>query len=493
MSANTRRFRFGWTLALAVLATVVTSQGTTAQTVTPATKALISGLKSGNWAKRTAAAANLQREPYSEAVVAVVLPQVEKLQRKPERALAEKPKKVSAEDASAYYHDLVSYLAKGGEASMIPVLIKDLNVGREVVESLARRGETAAPAVIAAARASTDSTHTSAALHTLRLMIERRVMLSQPSRSGMTEVVIERLRGKQASLVVMDAIAVAAVMDDPRARKRLGEIAGAQSSGDAGLTFSDPDNALRIRPAAEAALAVTPEQQIAINSLRSPDWLRRYDASRVVLNMAAKDRSTELNAAVIQELQRLQKSPSLGAELVPASVQDRSMGLTYYRNLIDVASDAPAPAVIPILVKAVSMGEPVVRGLARFEDAAVSPLVEAIRQGAGPEDAQSSLTSLRRILDRKPDVAPSSRTGMLDATFQCLKGKQTSSVVLRALDLARGLRAGEVAQGLTDTALEVRLTAIAHAASGQDVDLVLTDPEHFARVQAAAKLALGIK
>src|SRR6185295_10426086 len=304
-------------------------QDASAQTVTPATKALIDGLQSGNWSKRAAAATGLSREPYSTAVAAVVM------------------KQVAVEAAHAYYYDLMAYVAKSRDLSNIPVLIKAIEVGGDVVESLAASGDAAAPAVVTATRASQDAAYITQGLRTLRLMVERKMLLSTSSRSGISETVLTRLRDRQASAVVMEAIAAAAVLDDPRVRKRLTEIAGAESSGDIGLTLSDPDNALRIRPAAQAAVAATPEQQAMLNNFRSPDWFRRYDASRVILNTAASDRSPELNAAVLAELQRLQKSSSLGAELVPTTVQDRSMGMTYYRNLIDVASDATTPAAIP--------------------------------------------------------------------------------------------------------------------------------------------------
>jgi len=408
--------------------------------------------------------------------------QVERLQKKPDRGLSEKPKKVGVEAAHAYYYDLMAYVAKSRDLSNIPVLIKAVEVGGDVVESLAGSGDAAAPALVAATRASEDAASITQGLRTMRLMVERKMMLSQASRSGISETVMARLQGRQASAVVMEAIAAAAVLDDPRVRKRLTEIAGAQSSTEIGLTFSDPDNALRIRPAAEAAVGATPEQQAMLNNFRSPDWFRRYDASRVILNTAASDRSPELNAAVLAELQRLQKSSSLGAELVPTTVQDRSMGMTYYRNLIDVASDAKTPAAIPVLVKAISFDDRVVRSLVRFEEAAVPPLVDGIRQGASAEDTQASLVSLRRIVDKRAeDLSTASRSAMVEVTLQCLKGQQQSSVVLRAIDLAQGLR---------DPRLNVRLTAIVEAASAKDADLALTDPESFARVQTAAKLAL---
>src|SRR6185369_12127557 len=114
---------------------------------------------------------------------------------------------------------------------------------------------------------------------------------------------------------------------------------------------------------------------------------------------------------------------------------------------------------IPVLVKAISFDDRVVRSLVRFEEAAVPPLVDGIRQGASAEDTQASLVSLRRIVDKRAeDLSTASRSAMVEVTLQCLKGQQQSSVVLRAIDLAQGLR---------DPRLKARLSAIVEAASAK--------------------------
>src|SRR5689334_4828134 len=83
-------------------------------------------------------------------------------------------------------------------------------------------------------------------------------------------------------------------------------------------------HAALLLPTAAAAQASPMDQPALVKDLAGRDWLKRFDAASAILGIPAADRDKKTIAAVVREIQRLQKLKGRGVEELPAAVKDRN-------------------------------------------------------------------------------------------------------------------------------------------------------------------------
>src|SRR5262245_11361793 len=126
-----------------------------------------------------------------------------------------------------------------------------------------------------------------------------------------------------------------------------------------------------LAPPMTAAQSSQVDQAALVRDLAGRDWLKRFDAASAILGLPSDQRKPTTIAAVVREIQRLQKLKGKGVEELPATIKDRNAAQTYYDNLVDIASESSDPIVIPVLIAAADDGDAALGALAEFGEAAL--------------------------------------------------------------------------------------------------------------------------
>jgi hypothetical protein len=447
--------------------------------------ALVKDLAGRDWLKRFDAASAIlglpadQRKP---ATVAAVVREIQRLQRLKGKGVEELPATVKDRNAAqTYYDNLVDIASESTDPIVIPALIAAADDGDAALGALAEFGETALPQMLAVLKRDAEPEHAQGLLYAIGLMFERQSPLKPESRASIVDVDRRYLSAGQSE-VVESAIDLAVLLNEPALVSRLSTIAHARSEKDAGLSLTDPHNLSRVAGTARAALAELNgpgpmrSDEVLLEDLRSPHGRIVNDAATEILTAPSSRRTPALIAALTTALPRLKRTPD-----------DKSGDCGYYCDLMDLAIKADDPALVPLLVKGIDAGYPVVNALAKRGDAAASALAEESQQNSDAAWLLSAQLAFRVMLERKVTLSAASRERMARVTSQQLSSRY-ANVVNGAIEVA-GL--------LNDDSLRPRLKEIAEAHTMKDAKLNLIGDESgamFTRLStAAAKALLRVK
>jgi hypothetical protein len=207
---------------------------------------LVESLRSNDWAARRQAVTEIAAIPVaqrSREMLDAIVQEIDRLHGLAGRGAEDAPKEAGLHAGWDYYTDVVYLAAESSDPAVIRPLVENMDAGRPVRDALARFGPAAAAPLLESIKSHNpnDLGYMVDALPTLRMLLEQNANLAAPIRAGITELVAQRLSGKQHSAVVGLAIGIAAVLHDQKVTAMVQAIDRARSASEVGLVLLDAD------------------------------------------------------------------------------------------------------------------------------------------------------------------------------------------------------------------------------------------------------------
>jgi hypothetical protein len=245
------------------------------------------------------------------------------------------------------------------------------------------------------------------------------------------------------------------------------------------------------------AQAQSPSIDDLLRSLSNADQNVREDAVNYIeKNVPPLQRTHELDAALANELDRLNRITQRRRETVRAGGRlDSDFPGEYYGSVIQVVSESLDPVVMPSLVGALGTGAMVERGLMKFGESAVVPVVAVARSKTGPiiggapgdippHVVAGALRTLRELtVNSVQSVTAKSRDAITAVAHERLVGRQDPAVVIAACQLA-------ISTGNADLRARVSQLALNR---DELIGMGIADSRWIERVQLSAQQLLGAK
>jgi hypothetical protein len=234
-----------------------------------------------------------------------------------------------------------------------------------------------------------------------------------------------------------------------------------------------------------------------IRSLNSGQQGTREEAVNYIhTHVAPRLRSAELDSALASELARLNGLNQNRREILRAGgrLEDDFPG-EYYGAVIEVVSESSNPIVLASLVGALGTGGMAQRGLAKFGNDAVEPVVRVARAKTGvivggapgdtpPHVVSDALGTLRLLVEQPTELLTTQSRSVITAVAQeRLTGRQHPMVVSAACQLA-------VATG--NPALRARVEQLAFNRE-ELLAMGVSDSRWADQIQLMARQLLGIR
>ena len=226
------------------------------------------------------------------------------------------------------------------------------------------------------------------------------------------------------------------------------------------------------------ALSQQPTQQDLARTVQNGSLNARHQAARDALQIPPEQRDEALSVTLANELQRVASESHARSDALRAGRQVPSLGEDhgdYYRDLVEAVSQWRDPRAIRPLISA-GGGMLATRGIVRFGEAGVPPLIEAARTGHSSEKG-GTLLALQVLLEGFPvqpynipptPLSPAARARILQLARDLLRPSASGSAdlpLVAGLALATGDDAlrGQVEMLAREPGVVAQLTGIGDA------------------------------